>query len=127
MNEESVYVNLKVIALIQPFQRINTRTTLFKLTPVENTNYATNFIPEFFTRWWTGATRETDFFRLKDLYMTTFDRLLDESNSNGKDRLLAHLRESKKGLINLQKTYMADDTIKSRLQNLLEQIDIVLE
>jgi len=122
-----VYVNLKVIALIQPFQRINTRTTLFKLTPVENTNYMVNFIPEFFTRWWSGATRETDFFRLKDLYMTVFERLLDETNSEGNVRLLSHLKESKKGLINLQKTYMTDDTIKSRLQNLLEQIDIVLE
>ena len=52
--DESLFVNLKVLAKLEPFQKINTRGRLFKVTASSDT---TSYLPEFIKRWWDGSTR----------------------------------------------------------------------
>lgn len=118
--DEHLYVNLKIIARLEAFQRINTRASLFKISPLEQpNNYLSLFSPQWFTRWWSGSSRESDFSRIRDLYVLAFERL-DEGHDT--DNLKKHLDESTKGLMNLKKTYENDMTLICRLETLLEKI-----
>ena len=56
--DEALYVNLKVLAQLQPYQRLNTRQTLFQVTPVETNNRLTEYLthmPEWLKRWMEGS------------------------------------------------------------------------
>ena len=118
--DEHLYVNLKIIARLEAFQRINTRASLFKISPLEQpNNYLGLFSPQWLTRWWSGSSRESDFSRIRDLYVLAFERL-DEGHDT--DNLKKHLDESTKGLMNLKKTYENDMTLICRLETLLEKI-----
>jgi len=118
--DEHLYVNLKIIARLEAFQRINTRASLFKISPLEQpNNYLSLLSPQWLQRWWTGSSRESDFSRIRDLYVLAFERL-DEGHDT--DNLKKHLDESTKGLMNLKKTYENDMTLICRLETLLEKI-----
>ena len=56
--EEAVWVNLKILAKLQPFEKLGTRRAHFEINP-------STTIPEFIYRWWNGANRESDFNRIK--------------------------------------------------------------
>ncbi len=118
--DETLYVNLKIISCLQAFQRINTRGSLFKIAPIEvNNGYLALFTPQWLNRWLSGASRESDFSRIRDLYTLAFERL-DEHDT---DNLKRHLIDSKKGLVNLKKTYENDITLICRIDTLVERID----
>jgi hypothetical protein len=114
---EAMWVNLKILGQLQPFQRINTRAALFKCD--EARHYIR--LPEFIDRWFTGATRESDFNRIRDLYIVAGT----EKNNNCK--LKKHLEDSTKGLISLQKTYENDITMKARIDTLLEEVNTMIK
>ena len=118
---DTMYVNLKILSKLQPFQRINTRSQLFKITPSEAGPWYLT-IPEFVQRWWTSATRESDFNRIRDLYQNAQTEL---NRTSTNVRLKSHLKESKKGLISLQKTYEHDVTMKARIDTLIEHVETV--
>ena len=115
---DTMYVNLKILAKLQPFQRINTRAQLFKIADPDEWS-----LPEFIIRWWSSATRESDFNRIKDLYQDAQDII--ESTRTKNERLIEHLQESKKGLVSLQKTYENDVTMKARIDTLLERVELM--
>ena len=53
--DEALYVNLKVLAQLEPYQRVNTRQVLFQVSPLQsNSTYTKVFthVPEFVKRWW---------------------------------------------------------------------------
>lgn len=105
---DDTLVNLRILARLQPFQRLNTRRTLFEITPKRK------FFPEWLQRWWDGSSRESDFGRIRDVYAAAFDNLNESTR--------AHLRESLKGLQSLKKTYETDQTMLARLDNLIESV-----
>jgi hypothetical protein len=105
---EETLVNLRILAKLQPFQRLNTRRTLFQITPKRK------FVPEWLSRWWEGSSRESDFGRIRDVYLSAFDHM----NEN----MRTHLEESTKGLRSLKKTYEDDETMLARLDNLIESV-----
>jgi len=115
MNESDVtWVNLKVLAKLEPFQKLNTRRTHFQLQ-----SSAIPYIPEFVTRWWVGSNRESDYVRLKELYAAAEKLLHDDAQ---RQRMIEHLEESCKGLIALQKTYENDATTKAKIDWLLDSV-----
>lgn len=118
--DEHLYVNLKIIARLEAFQRINTRASLFKISPIEQpNNYLGLLSPQWLQRWWSGSSRESDFSRIRDLYVLAFERL-DEGHDT--QNLRNHLDNSMKGLINLKKTYETDMTLICRLETLQERV-----
>lgn len=117
---DTMYVNLKILSKLQPFQRINTRAQLFKISGADPDGWTLG-IPEFVMRWWSNATRDSDFNRIKDLYEEAQTEL--ERSSVENIRLKEHLLESMKGLASLQKTYENDVTMKARIDTLIERVE----
>ena len=102
--DEALYVNLKVLAQLQPYQRLNTRQTLFKVTPVETSNKLTEYfthMPEWLRRWMEGSTRDSDFSRIRDLIYKAFKTMQQERE---RQKIINHLKDAMTGLNNLKKT-----------------------
>lgn len=111
---ECIWVNLKILAKLQPFERLGTRRAHFEINP-------SNTIQEAIYRWWSGSNRESDFNRIKDLYKTAHEMLEKEP-----DRMKEHLVESIKGLVSLQKTYEKDITMKARIDCLIDSVNSMI-
>jgi hypothetical protein len=109
--EEAIWVNLKIMAKLQPFEKLGTRRTHFEINP-------SHTLPEFIYRWWNGANRESDFNRIKDLYKDA-EKLLETQP----DRAKNHIQDSIKGLQSLQKTYENDITMKARIDCLIDDVN----
>lgn len=112
------WVNLKILAKLEPFQKLNTKATHFSL------HKSNAYVPEFVVRWWVGASRESDYNRLKELYAAAEKILNDE---NERERMLLHLRESIKGLRALQKTYEGDATTLAKIDWLLDSVNTSID
>lgn len=110
MNNVDTIINLKVVACLKPFQRINTRGPLFQIKQCK-------YIPEFVQRWWEGSTRESDFGRIMDLY----------GNAMQDPALAVHLVSSLDGLAALKKTYEHDLTMVARIDTLVERVRGVVD
>lgn len=120
--DEALYVNLKVLAQLQPYQRLNTRQTLFQVTPVETNNRLTEYLthmPEWLRRWMEGSTRDSDFNRIRDLIYKSFKTMQQEKE---RQKIIKHLQSASKGLINLKKTYENDLTYTCRITTLIDDI-----
>lgn len=116
---EVTFVNLKVLAKLEPYQKLNTRRTHFQIsTPAISNSYVA--LPEFVLRWWAGSNRENDYIRLKELYFAAVDIL---KTSEKKEQIRAAIEESKKGLESLQKTYENDVTTKAKIDWLLDHVN----
>ena len=114
MNDSDVvWVNLKVLAKLEPFQKLNTRRTHFQLQAS-----STAYVPEFILRWWIGSNRESDFNRLKELYIAAAKIL----KTDERERMMSHLKDSVKGLESLQKTYENDATTKAKIDWLIDSV-----
>ena len=114
--DEALWVNLKVISKLQPFQKINTRSRLFQITQSSMSNSVFDSIH----RWWTKSSRSSDFDRIKDLY-----EIAEKSNKDV-DRLKQHLQASLAGLESLQKTYEDDITLKARIDCLIDYVNHII-
>tara|TARA_B100000674_G_C37918872_1_gene952277 strand:+ start:974 stop:1393 length:420 start_codon:yes stop_codon:yes gene_type:complete len=122
MTDETLFVNLKVLAQLQPYQRINTRHLLFVVHPIEsNPSYTSIFthVPEWLKRWYEGSTRDSDFSRIRDMINKALKEL---QNTKIRDKLIVHLNKSIVGLENLKKTYESDLTYQCRIITLIETI-----
>ena len=116
---EVTFVNLKVLAKLEPYQKLNTRRTHFQIsTPAITNSYVA--LPEFVLRWWAGSNRENDYIRLKELYFAAIDIL---KTLDDKDQIRNAITESKKGLESLQKTYENDVTTKAKIDWLLDHVN----
>lgn len=116
---EVTFVNLKVLAKLEPYQKLNTRRTHFQIsTPAISNSYVA--LPEFVLRWWAGSNRENDYIRLKELYFAAIDIL---KTNEKKEQIRAAIEDSKKGLESLQKTYENDVTTKAKIDWLLDHVN----
>ena len=123
--DESLWVNLKVIAQLEPFQRINTRSRLFQISQNNNIGINSISVIESLQRWWSKSSRSSDFERIKDLYVLAEKKLNDKQEKDG-ERLKTHLKDSLKGLQSLQKTYEDDVTLKARIDCLIDYVNTLL-
>jgi len=114
-DSDITWVNLKILAKLEPFQKLNTRRTHFQLQSA-----GSGYVPEFISRWWIGANRESDYARLKELYIAAGTILKEDSK---RERMIAHLKSSVKGLQALQKTYENDATTKAKIDWLLDSVN----
>ncbi len=105
---EDVLINLRVISCLEPYQRLHTRQVHFRI-------YEHRYLPEWFVRWLDGATRRSDFGRIRDVYMRALE---NADNESVKEQLL----KSMYGLESLKKTYENDQTMLARIDTLMEQI-----
>lgn len=120
--DEALYVNLKVLAQLQPYQRVNTRQTLFQVTPAESGNKLTEYfthMPEWLKRWMEGSTRDSDFNRIRDLVYKAFNTMQQEKD---RPKVIEHLQKASNGLNNLKKTYESDLTYTCRITTLIDDI-----
>ena len=120
--DEALYVNLKVLAQLQPYQRLNTRQTLFQVTPVETNNRLTEYLthmPEWLKRWMEGSSRDSDFNRIRDLVYKAFHTMKQEKD---RAKVMEHLQKASVGLTNLKKTYENDLTYTCRITTLIDDI-----
>ena len=120
--DEALYVNLKVLAQLQPYQRLNTRQTLFQVTPVDTNNRFTEYfthMPEWLKRWMEGSTRDSDFNRIRDLVYKAFKTMERKSD---RQKIITHLKDAVGGLSNLKKTYENDLTYRARITTLVDDI-----
>lgn len=120
--DEALYVNLKVLAQLQPYQRLNTRQTLFQVTPADSGNKFTAYlthVPEFIKRWMEGSSRDSDFNRIRDLIYKSFNNMKQEKE---RAKIIQHLQQASTGLTNLKKTYENDLTYTCRITTLIDDI-----
>ena len=108
----TIWVNLKVISRLEPFQRLNTRGPLFRIGTWNK------HVPEFLQRWWEGSSRDSDFGRILDVYSTALANVDQKTPCP----MRAHLLNSIRGLESLKKTYENDTTMLARLDTLLERV-----
>lgn len=112
---EATWVNLKILSKLQPFEKLGTRKKHFEINP-------SHTLQEAWFRWWNGASRESDFDRIKDLYKDAY-KLKEEQP----ERTKAHIFDSVKGLQSLQKTYEKDITMKARIDCLIDDVNKAIQ
>jgi hypothetical protein len=120
MNEDVVWINLKVLARIPPYHRLNTHNELFYIEKNSLWN------PVALWRFFRGDNREAAIKRIDDL-VEKATVMLDKITVNHVYRkLVDHLVGAKQGLQNLQKTYLEDLTMTASIERLLDKIENVL-
>jgi len=105
---EDILVNLRVISGLEPYQRLHTRQVHFRI-------YEHRFMPEWLVRWFDGATRRSDFGRIRDVYITANENLETPG-------MREQLAKSRHGLESLKKTYENDMTMLARIDTLIDMI-----
>tara|TARA_B110000858_G_scaffold171602_1_gene202214 strand:- start:763 stop:1149 length:387 start_codon:yes stop_codon:yes gene_type:complete len=107
---EDVLINLRVISVLEPYQRLHTRQRHFRV-------YENRYLPEFFFRWIEGSSRRSDFGRIRDVYTAA----LANVDHPG---MRAQVQNSMKGLDALKKTYETDQTYLARVETLIEKVTL---
>ena len=105
---DDVLVNLRVIGCLEPYQRLHTRQVHFRI-------YEHKILPEWLVRWFDGATRRSDFGRIRDVYTTA----LENRTHPGVEE---QLQKSRHGLESLKKTYENDQTMLARIDTLIDTV-----
>jgi len=106
---EDLLVNLRVISVLEPYQRIHTRQRHFRV-------YENRFLPEWVARWFDGATRRSDFGRIRDVYHAALENI---DHPGMREQVINSL----KGLNSLKKTYETDQTYLARIETLIDLIN----
>lgn len=120
MNEDVVWINLKVLARIPPYHRLNTQNELFYIEKNSLWN------PVALWRFFRGDNREAAIKRIDDLVEKATVLLEKVSADQVYRKLVDHLVGAKQGLQNLQKTYVEDLTMTASIERLLDKIEHVL-
>ena len=107
---EDLLVNLRVISCLEPYQRLHTRQRHFRV-------YENHFLPEWVARWLDGASRRSDFGRIRDVYVAALANL-DHPG------MREQVQNSMKGLESLKKTYETDQTYLARVETLIEKVNL---
>lgn len=106
---EDLLVNLRVISVLEPYQRLHTRQVHFRV-------YENKYLPEWMVRWLDGATRRSDFGRIRDVYKVALENLEHPG-------MREQVFKSMHGLESLKKTYETDQTMLARIDTLVAQIN----
>ena len=114
--QDVIWINLKVLAQLPPYCRLNTQHDLFV---IEHITWLSAF-----TRWLRGSSRTCCVQRIDDLIDDTSE-MVDHADEAVAQRLVQHLQLAKEGLCNLQRTYETDLTTKATIARILDKIDII--
>ena len=120
MEPERLMVNLRIVASLQPHQRINSKAEPIQVEP-------DTWIPQSIHRWFRDDDRNLLLRRLNDLVTDTDTHVMAYAKRpTTQKKLLRHLNKSKRGLQNLLQTYANDITTVSRLDLLQERVNDIL-
>ena len=117
--KDVVWINLKVLAKIPPFNRLNTQNELFY---IETNSF---FHPAFILRWIRGDHRILTVKRIDELISKSSD-LIAQLEGEAAEHLKKHLSDSQRGLLNMKQTYEGDITIISSIERLIDKIHTIV-
>ena len=106
-NPDDIIINLKVIASIQPNDKLNTNGNYLNLETV-------NIIPQGVKRWWRGDGR--------DECIKLIDRIINEAKDREEDDVQEALQGSLAGLENLKQTYSKCIQTTARIDTIIDKI-----
>ena len=106
---DDILINLRVISVLEPYQRLHTRQRHFRV-------YENHFLPVWVARWFDGATRRSDFGRIRDVYN---DALKNIDHPGMREQV----QKSMQGLESLKKTYETDQTYLARVETLIATVE----
>lgn len=101
-------INLRVITCLEPYQRLHTRQVHFRI-------YEHKILPEWFVRWIDGATRRSDFGRIRDTFLTAMENIEHPG-------MREQVNAARHGLESLKKTYENDQTMQARIDTLMDMV-----
>jgi len=112
MDDNSIIINLKVIAAIQPNDKINTSDSFLNLE-------SKNILPQFIKRWWRGDDRNESLSRL--------DELITEALTKNDPIIIENIKNTITGLNNLKNTYSKCIQTVARINTIIEKISSTLD
>lgn len=121
MNVDTLFINLKVLGLLKPYQKLNSQNELLYIEG------SMTFIPTFMRRMIYGDNRMSTVRRIDEIAFKSGQYYKDENRTEDeRSRLICHLTNARKGVANLKKTYDQDVTTISHLENSLDKMDQVI-
>ena len=112
MDDNSIIINLKVIAAIQPNDKINTSDNFLNLE-------SKNLFPQSIKRWWRGDDRNESLSRL--------DELITEALTRNDPIVIDNIKHTIAGLNNLKNTYSKCIQTVARINTIIEKINTALD
>ena len=114
---EELFINLKILATLQSYNKINTKEKYFRIVgPASSTG-----LPVWIQRWWNGENREDALIKIQSLYTQARTILNhDQIPASEKKRLKDHVLQSLHGLNALKKTYEGCPTTIAKLSVLTD-------
>ena len=112
MDDNSIIINLKVIAAIQPNDKINTSDNFLNLE-------SKNLLPQSIKRWWRGDDRNESLSRL--------DELITEALTRKDPIVIDNIKNTITGLNNLKNTYSKCIQTVARINTIIEKINTTLD
>lgn len=113
---DALMVNLKILASLQVYNRLNTKEKYFRVVgPSSGT------LPVWLQRWWAGENREDALVKIQELFEHAHKLLKhDKIAAFEKKRLKDHLMQALHGVTALRKTYEDDATTIAKLDVLTD-------
>ena len=108
MDENAIIINLKVIASIQPNDKINTGDKYLNLERV-------SFVPLAVKRWWRADDRNES--------LTRIDQIVTEALAMDNHVVETNVKDSISGLNNFKKTYSKCRQSIARIDTIIEKIN----
>ena len=112
MDDNSIIINLKVIAAIQPNDKINTSDNFLNLE-------SKNLLPQSIKRWWRGDDRNESLSRL--------DELITEALTRNDPIVIDNIKHTITGLNNLKNTYSKCIQTVARINTIIEKINNTID
>ena len=112
MDDNSIIINLKVIAAIQPNDKINTSDNFLNLE-------TKNLLPQSIKRWWRGDDRNESLSRL--------DEIITEALTKNDPIIIQNITNTITGLNNLKNTYSKCIQTVARINTIIEKINSTLD
>lgn len=122
MNVDTLFINLKVLGLVKPSNKLNSQNELLY---IETTSA---LYPTWMRRMIYGDNRMSTVRRIDEIAYKSSQYYKDVARTNDeRNRLIAHLINARKGVANLKKTYVDDGTTTSHLENSLDKMDQIID
>lgn len=115
-NQDVVWINLKILAKLPPYARLNTKNALFAIEP--NNSWSTSFLWRFIR----GDNRQDALKRIDDLVKSAYELHGTLEDERDRESLLDHLRGAIGGMMGMKKTYEHDVQTIASIDRLLDKV-----
>ena len=117
--EERLLINFRIIAALQPFDRLNAKSSMLSIEPP---TWGVSF-----ARWFRADDRQSCITRLNHIIDECKTTLRGKKRSGGtRPRLIEHLESSLTGLVNLKRTYEEDIPTAHAFELLIQNVQQLL-